>query len=67
MTADYVSLPVMGLRPQTGATSGPRLARPRQHPREAKSVFCRDFRETGATGLEPATSGVTGHFEGHDG
>ena len=20
----------------------------------------------GATGLEPATSGVTGHFEGHD-
>ena len=24
------------------------------------------FRETGATGLEPATSGVTGRFEGHD-
>jgi hypothetical protein len=22
--------------------------------------------ETGATGLEPATSGVTGHFGGHD-
>jgi hypothetical protein len=21
----------------------------------------------GATGLEPATSGVTGHFKGHDG
>jgi hypothetical protein len=25
------------------------------------------FRETGATGLEPATSGVTGRFEGYDG
>lgn len=27
--------------------------------------ICRSF--TGATGLEPATSGVTGRFEGHDG
>jgi hypothetical protein len=24
------------------------------------------LQETGATGLEPATSGVTGRFEGHD-
>jgi hypothetical protein len=24
------------------------------------------LRKTGATGLEPATSGVTGRFEGHD-
>ena len=28
---------------------------------------CRDNADTGATGLEPATSGVTGHFEGRDG
>ncbi len=27
-------------------------------------LICRTF--TGATGLEPATSGVTGHFEGYD-
>jgi hypothetical protein len=29
--------------------------------------ICRQNRRTGATGLEPATSGVTGRFEGGDG
>jgi hypothetical protein len=27
-----------------------------------QNPICRDFQRTGATGLEPATSGVTGHF-----
>ena len=32
--------------------------------RQHKIPFCRQIPKTGATGLEPATSGVTGHFEG---
>jgi hypothetical protein len=32
----------------------------------AKGLFA-GISETGATGLEPATSGVTGRFERHDG
>jgi hypothetical protein len=31
---------------------------------QQKTLICRVF-STGATGLEPATSGVTGRFEGH--
>jgi hypothetical protein len=30
-------------------------------------MVCRRIRRTGATGLEPATSGVTGLFHGYDG
>jgi len=33
--------------------------------RQQKMEFCRDF--TGATGLEPATSGVTGRVNQGDG
>jgi hypothetical protein len=32
--------------------------------RQQKMLICREF--TGATGLEPATSGVTGLFRGYD-
>jgi hypothetical protein len=32
--------------------------------RQQDLAICRDF--TGATGLEPATSGVTGMFQGSD-
>jgi hypothetical protein len=45
----------------TGWKAGGRL---RQH-RQQNMPICRMF-STGATGLEPATSGVTGRFEGHD-
>jgi hypothetical protein len=34
--------------------------------RDNEMASLQDF-YTGATGLEPATSGVTGHFYGHDG
>jgi hypothetical protein len=34
--------------------------------RQQKRQICREFTKTGATGLEPATSGVTGRFGGHD-
>jgi hypothetical protein len=30
-------------------------------------AYLQALRETGATGLEPATSGVTGHFARRDG
>jgi hypothetical protein len=34
--------------------------------RQRNLPSCRRFSKTGATGLEPATSGVTGHFEDRD-
>jgi len=40
---------------------------PGRTPKSAtKLPLCRHFQRTGATGLEPATSGVKGHFEGRD-
>ena len=45
----------------TGRKAGGRLRQNRQQ----KIPICREF-STGATGLEPATSGVTGHFNDHD-
>jgi hypothetical protein len=43
---------------------------PRSRPacltRHQNVPICRTNRRTGATGLEPATSGVTGRFDGHD-
>jgi hypothetical protein len=35
--------------------------------RQQRLALCRANGETGATGLEPATSGVTGHFDRRDG
>src|SRR5438093_3800326 len=42
------------------ATATSQKRQPRQHDRP----ICRGKALAGATGLEPATSGVTGHFEG---
>jgi hypothetical protein len=38
-------------------------ARGVRHSMQQRMPICRQISETGATGLEPATSGVTGHFE----
>ncbi len=48
------------------ARNGPRPRR-RLVSRTGRSAYLTGTSKTGATGLEPATSGVTGHFQRHDG